>query len=786
MSDLSVRQFFDFNPNNRGEDWADKIISHCRIHGRHIIDPKTAHENFDWLFGKWNPSMVKKMFTDDGKESNLDFTPTKVMEKYRNIILAELEDEGINIEVSAIDPSATNKRKKDRELLQNRKMIEGVMTQLGKSIGKPPYSLKDEPQRFNGNVNKFDEMGLAEGSDEDLDFFFTSFYRLSQEIALEAPILTAIERNELVYKLPFFVNDIMANNAIAVKTYVDDQSGLPTIKYLSPHLVKKMGGTSMDGKDAFAMFYEEQVSIMEFFRLVGDDFDFEQDYQTLLNAVNFCMGKNLTGISDGTRTWGTGEGSTMCDWKDFMVYTISIGYIEWKAINTNSYKETDKNFHGNPRVIKVAPDTEAAPNSNYKRTNKYNEITYKSYYIATATNIQKMFKYGKLCYQQIEGSEDEFSNFSICMVHNVGNSIVQIVIPHLIKLEKARQKHEWIFQAAKQPGYMIDIDSIMELANQLVKSGNTKNDVDTVLKMYATSPNLLYSKVNNDGANVGGNGVPIHELKNGLAVDALREFRMIMQECDDDIEKHIGFNGPRNAEQAGAREPVKLNMQAYESSTKATQYINRMLMNLFSNVGRKISSFSQDIIRYKDKNPMPYNAMLTALGDQTVEQIATLEGVPAHRYNLIIQPLSNKFDRQSLLRYAETAFANKEIKLEQLLLIKSERDPKRAAQLLAYMSKANERRQQDNQMQMMDKQDQLSQAEHQRKMELQTLMNKGGLDEAVERGKLYMLGYKMQGDASTLQTQMKIDAAGEQIDQRKVAKIEEQQAKENLAIQNGD
>lgn len=684
---LTETEYFDFNPDNRKEDWAEKMVENFILNWKPLVDPERAKTNMQYLFGKQTMDPVKKMFTKNGDDANLDFIPLKVMEKIRNILTAETDKAGIRLECNALDPTATTQKLRDRELLTYSGDMAQFLNVFSGQLKLPPFNIANKKEAFSGNVEKFNELGLDTMSAEDLDHFFSTFYRLRHEIKAEEPLNYFYKYNECERMLPMFCNDIIAKKAIAMINYVCQREGAVKHKYIAPETVNVVMGDRPDCKDAEAIGYMHKVTVHEFIARMGDSFNYERDMPELIQAVNLANNQAYTGVGTDTKHYGTAD--KLCPAGTFYQYRIDLGYIEWLAQNATTFKYMPKNYHGNPRLLKV-PYNDVAPNSKYTKINKYNQVTYKAYFLRKTVGTVKLFDYGPLPFQQIEGAQDERSNFSIVAIMDVGPSLVEVCIPHLNLLDKAKAKYEYLVNKAKAPGRLYNLDALLEVAAKMVKSGDTRTDIMGLLEMYAKSENELYTILNNRGENVGGNGVPHFDLKNGIS-EVVMEFRNIMMACMNDINDHVGISPLREAYSPDPRDGLRLQMQALDSSRNATHYVSRMLVNLFSDVSVKTLNYVQYIIQYKDIKAKPYEFLLEALGDQTVEELKSLGKVALHRYGVFVENFNSTYDRQEIKLLTQQALDKAQIRIEQKLLVDSIESPKRAAMVLAYETRRTER-----------------------------------------------------------------------------------------------
>lgn len=802
---MTLQDFNETDEAKKDATWAGNVVTHLRQYMEPLALEHEYWAGMDILLGNHSMEEVKRLFKDP-TASGASFIPIAVMEKIRNVIVSENENAGININLKAVDPTAVNKSQHDRELLANRKVIEVMISAFQESIGGPPFSLKNEKDSdgkklFGGNVDMFDKMGLDDSSMEDLDYFFATYYRLRHEIKAEEPVNFFVKYNELSESVALYVNDILASKRISIKVFVNEITGAIDYKYLCPASVRFLGGNRRDLNDASAKSYEENVSVAAFIKAVGDEFDMSSSWDKLLASASIAGGKTYSGIrrDENTRTYalgtcdpngdqgngmhyGTMDGETV-SYSEFLELSVGMGYIEWKSINGSTQKETQKNSIGNPSIFPARIDRTMTSSSMYKVVTRYTECTYKAYYLVLGPYIQKLYRFGKLSYQMIEGAEDEYSSFSIITYREKGKPAVKVAEPFIKMIQKAWSKFEHLVAAAKPPGRAYNYDSLVKIALSMYPEQGLSNSVETVLKTFYDSANELYLvPTTEDGRPIGGGNQSSYELPNGLSKSVL-DFKAIVDYAFGMINDQLGISSLRDGGQSDPRDGFKLSMQALQYSHNATQYVRGMLMNMFNNIGKRTLSYTQDIIRFRSKNSVPYKFLLTALGDETMQDMDLLEDVPLHRYGIFVEALNTRYEREEVKNLTLQALQNKEISYEQVLLINDISSPKRASMILAYEKKRQERitakkqQQADQQQMAIQQQNSAAQAQIQKDKiagEIQIENIKGG----------YMVQVaQIQAGSKISQQTLKNDAKPGEIDSRKNASIEESQAKANMAAQ---
>jgi hypothetical protein len=783
-------EWYFTDPAKKDKAWANTIITYLRQYMQYVVPLTQAEDGMKWLLGDYDMKFAQDMFLDPAK-SGVRFIPMAVLEKIRNVLISEIEDNGIHIELNAIDPTANDQKKRDRELLANKKNIEALLSSLNASIGNPPYSLKndkneDGDKMFNGDVDSFDSMGLNSSSDEDLEYFFKAHYRLLVEILGEDAINYLMQFNEVHENLALWVDDVMSKKAIACRQYINQINGAPTAKYVAPETVQAIIGRRRDFKDSPAIGYTQVVTVQEFLQMVGDEFDYEKDLQDLWMATTFTNRQEYTGVYLNSAFCCGTSGQNCCSFTDFMQFKVQIGYTEWKSNDTRTYVGTNKNKHGNPNIARRQSGyNKPQSNYGYKIINNIDEITYKSVYLVMSASSQKLYQFGKLAYQlrgDMGGMEDEYSNFSISVYKEIGKTVTELTKDYIIIIVKAFKKLENSINRAQPPGMLYNFESLVKIAKNFFPDKNRQTTVQDVINMFEQSANKIYTIPEINGQPVGGGTQVNIPIDNGLSKSVI-EFKNTVDWAFQMIYDQLGISPLRQAYSPAPRDVAKLQEQALAYSDKATGYMPRMIMKMLNNVAKRMLCNIQDIIKFKDKNKIPYDFLKRALGDKTVIDLEMLDDIPIHRFGIMIHSFNSFADQEEMKAFLIQAYQNKEISPEQYLLIKGIKNPKRAAWVLAYEKRRNERKlveqqqmQQQNAMQM-QAQAQQAQAQTEQMKGQMTLQNTNMQGEWAYKVKQL----EVQGEVQ--KQQMKQDAKPQEIEVKKNATIQQDQAKADLEAQ---
>jgi hypothetical protein len=208
--------------------------------------------------------------------------------------------------------------------------------------------------------------------------------------------------------------------------------------------------------------------------------------------------------------------------------------------------------------------------------------------------------------------------------------------------------------------------------------------------------------------------------------------------------------------------------------------MRRSILKLLGHTGKVTLFYVQSIVKFKDINRRPYNFLEIGLGQENVAGIEALGCVSLHRYGIFVESFNTYNDRQEIKALAMMAYEKDQIAADQLALIKSINNAKRAGIVFAYEKRRKERRESEVRRQEAEFQASINAAADKRQMDLAVANNEGRNEAANIKGewdyKIEML--KQQGirDAANI----KVDGKQGEIASKTEGDIRKEENKFNL------
>ncbi len=785
--------------------WYDLAITTLRRDLRPIVDPNQDSYNKTLLDGKQSMKEVEKSFDDKDFKRDVKIKPLGIMNVFVNEMIETIKKTPPKAEVRAVDPSAIAAKKEDIDKLKYRKILERDRSELQGRIGLGNYKIPKE--KFAGNVDEFDKLGLDEKDPDDVNFFEGTYHRLDFEIAAQSLVNGAMKLCKFdKIHVGKYVRDAMASNVNCGQTYVNRVTGQISNDYIYPSEYYFIPSDTEDGHDDIAKGWFRSVTVSEFLGRVGNEFNWDKDWPYLLWAINYCNNTKYTGFTRSGYTYnccgdpmlmdrcGVGNDwqSNCCEWVMAFRYKVFMGYTEWlcpevtasylKNKNTSEYTEI-------PVGYKLKNKKER---TEYEKESWYGWSLLSSYYLATTSTSQYIFSYGKVYHHLKEGANDEYARYTCWSFRNQGKSAAEIAEPFINMANFTFYRMLWAIYKAKPEEDQFLINELLEIAkgvqrqfsqNALTAAGTPQLDniLDQIIQYQRQKSIRIRAYPRIDGREIG-QLPPLKNEKSGLDPIAVSMQAIIMW-AQQMIATQIGINPMRVGGNPPSRESFKSEQQTLESSYASTSYIYRMIQYMKEHMATVTMLYGQDICKFKDS--VPYNWVQNLIGEEQMTSLKILDDVAAHRYSIFVEDINDVYDKQEIKQAAGIALAEKQITFDQWFVITQTQDFKRAAQLLAFLQRKNEKKLRNQALQDQKIQQQQAQQLHEMKMaemtfDRETKFGVADRDAAalVKSAQIQAQGRvevkQLQNDAEPVKQQAKADADKQVIEEKKNA--EEQAA----------
>lgn len=735
-----LKDWFLAKKSEKTDEWGNRIIRFIRMNMQPLISYDEAERGMAYLLNRQSLSYVEDLFQnpteinlsdkkrvlnhlgqpvtggDHHKEfmykemAGVGFKPLPILEKPFRINIAEMKKMGPVVTVRSNDPTSTEQRKHDKDMLKNRKQIEANLSDIYTKIGTPKVKIDHYEKRFgdkpdNGNTESFDSMGLDDGDPADINQFMQHFHKLKQEIAAQDVIDYCMTDNQVIDKTENWVADIWAKKSVGAACHVSDVTGKIMYDYIAPETIWIYGGgRRKDYNDANSKAYQQKISIKEMLDRFGNSFDFENDWNQLLMAITFAgSAVEFTGIKPSWQGFIAGESyssksGASYSLNDFLAFKVTVGYIEWTSQNQETFGEVNKDKEGN-----FFQNNQPADGQRYATEARFETPTYKAFYLAVSTVDQVMFNFGEMTYQQIEGYSDFNTNFSIITYKEIGDPLAIMAAPFLDIIHEAWFKWKYEIRRAKPRGTDYNYDSLMTIAEDLLSDQELKREgkLQKMLSLMDSSANGLWTFPQGpDGKPMMFTAAQLNPDKpNGLSPEIKAYWEIIVNTMDEMMDVLTGRAPLRSGDPGGSRDSMNNQFKALEYSQNATYYVPDMLTYVYQQLASKTMLYTEDIIQFKDYDTLAFKYLEDAVGEEVLSSINSLGKKALHRYGIFVESLNQSTQRQKLSARIDFALQNGKISNSQALLVEDIKSPTKAFLWLSYFEEKTAKSAQQNALQ---------------------------------------------------------------------------------------
>ena len=599
----------------------------------------------------------KNLINSSGDTSylNLDWTVIPIISKFVDVLVGSLTNQDYKVLCNSIDSVSTEKRKEDKMNMATDIMIKGFAAQLTEASGIP--------------------MGSAEGSpetNEELELHMQLNYKQATEIALEQGIELAFSINDWDEISRRLIRDLVDINIAAAKTFLD-ANGIG-IRYVDPKYLVTSHSTHPDFKDLLHVGEIRQVTIQELKRLAGTQFT-EKEYNDIAQSYASKNG-NPTSLTSST-------------------IVVDILDAEFKSVDVMHY-EKKENKYGNTTINKKNSKYKVPKKSKYKREQIKPQIEtwYSGIWIIETDYI---FNYG-LKENMLRPKNNLARTLGSYTVYSPDHSIldtkslVERMIPFADQIQLIHLKMQQLIAKTRPKGMAIEVGSIEGVSKG---EGGTFTPLE-VQDIYEQTGNLYYRLQDDSGDPM--HARPIQELSGG-AGQYLQELMASYNYNLERIRDVSGINEVRDGSAPSNDALVGVQKLALLASNNATRGINHAYIHLMEGVANRTALALQDLVKYKGA----YSGYISAIGETNMKTVNITKEISPIEVGIKIEALPDEIELELLEQNIQQSLAQKELRLEDGIMIRNVKNIKLANQLLIlrrkkYMQEQMQQAQQQSQM----------------------------------------------------------------------------------------
>jgi len=286
------------------------------------------------------------------------------------------------------------------------------------------------------------------------------------------------------------------------------------------------------------------------------------------------------------------------------------------------------------------------------------------------------------------------------------------MIPFADQIQLAHLKLQQIIAKARPKGAAFELGS---LENVSKGDGGTFTPLE-LQEIFDQTGNIYYRSLNDDGQPM--STIPVQELENGIGGD-MQKLVSIYQHNLQMIRDVTGVNEAREGAKPSSDALVGVQKLQIMASNNATKNINDGHLSITKRTAECICLRLQDMYKNKSK----YKSYENALGKASMGMFSSNKDISMHEYGILLEVGPNQEEKLAMEANIQQSIAQKELRLEDAIFIRSIKNVKLANQVLMHRRRKyqEEEERKAKEQQMMNAQIQQQAAEQQAMMKQQEL-----------------------------------------------------------------
>ena len=626
---------------------------------------KTFERNRDYAQGVQNTTIYKRLLNSldpnsgDGSLLNLDYTPVPILPKFVRIVVNKILSRDPYPNLEAVDPLSSSEKNKEKNRLRMQVQMKAELTKLKQDTG--------------GLVLDKDPEALPDSLDE-AEIFLDTNIKTDAEIA--AQIATNITLswnnfNDNVFRR--CVNDLAALGMAVVHRTNDPNYGIRT-EYVDPAKFIHSYTEDPSFDDLVYGGSIKTIPIQELKRLAGDELT-EEDFEKVARKSS---GNSMSPYSSHY------DASSKKSVYGYDEHTVEVLDFEFLSVDCMYFEEKD-NRHGNTNFFYQGHSYKERPGSVFDRTPHKMEVTtvYSGKYIlgtdyiinyGQKTNVPKNI-------HDISKATLSYSVVATNISRMMPKSMVDSCVGFADMLQVTHLKIQQAIAKAKPDGLIIDVEGLEGVE---IGKGGELQPLD-LHDIYEQTGVFYYRSKNPEG---GHQNPPIREI--GNSIRNINELIGLYNHYLKLIRDTTGINEAMDASSPKGDALVGVREQAIAAGNNAIYDITNASMILYKKVCEDIVKCLQII---PEKSALR-NIYENAVGSENMKVLASFGDLPMYNFGVQVQKEMESSDKQYLEQSLQIALGQKEIDLEDAMMVRSMKDVNQAERLLMVKRKKRQKSQQ--------------------------------------------------------------------------------------------
>lgn len=625
---------------------------------------KVFQRNRKYSLGIQDTSIYKRLLNNvdpnsgDGSLMNLDYTPVPILPKFVRIVVNKILSKNPYPNLEAIDPFSSSEKNNYKRRIKNQVELRDELKKLKDTTGG--LVLGDDPDKLPETM-------------EEAEIYLDSNVKTDGEIS--AQIATNLTLSWNNFNDGIFrrcVNDIVALGMSVVKRSNDPNVGI-RVEYVDPEKFVHSYTEDPSFDDLVYAGHIKTITISELKRMAGDQLS-EEDYEKISQK------SKGTGVSGNATQYDDLGDRTMYEYDE---YTIDILDFEFLSVDTMFFQEKENKF-GNSNFYYQGFSQKGGKDSVFEASPEKLQIEciYGGVYIMGTDHV---INYGKQTnmprnIHDLSRAKLSYSVVSTNINRMMPKSMVDSCVGFADMLQLTHLKIQQAIAKAKPDGLIIDIEGLENV--QLGKGGELQPlDLHDI---YEQTGVFYYRSKNPDGT---GQAPPIREI--GNAIRNINELIALYNHYLRLIRDTTGINEAMDASSPKGDALVGVRQQAIAAGNNAIYDITNASMILY----KKVCSDVVKCLQIIPEGSVISKAYENAIGKENMAALTSFKDLPMFNFGVQVVKEMETEDKQYLEQSIQVALGQKEIDLEDALIVRNIKDVNQAERLLMVKRKNRQKEQ---------------------------------------------------------------------------------------------
>lgn len=600
--------------------------------------------------GSQNTAKYKRELAIDGDLSylNLDWEPVPVIPKFVDLIVNGIQDRLWDISAYAQDDTATEKRKRDLDILrgemENREELMALQQQTGVEV------FENDPG------------GLPE-TDEELDIYNQLNYKQRVEIAAETTVNQIMENNRYDEMRKRISRDLTEIGIAAAKHSFDPNRGVK-LEYVDPANVIQSYTEDPMMEDLYYHGEIKRVNISDLLQMFPD---LTSDQITKIRQA----GANHFDYH------GIGYEQVQTDRDERReANKVELMFFSWKTVRNDVHKIRENRKGGKTAVKRdesfEGPKTDDAK---FEKIERIEEVIFSGVKVIGDDDLLLKWELEKNMIRP-KSSTSEVIMPLVMVAPNWfkgrHDSMVKRITKYADMIQLTYLKIQQVIQKVVPPGVYIDADGLAEID---LGNGTAYNPREALNMFFQTGSIIGRSMTSEGDPNRG--QIPIQELPGSQGVQ-LQSLIQAQSYWYDQIRLATGINEARDASDPDPRALVGVQKMLAANSNVATRHILDAQLLITKKLAEGCILRMQDVLEFHPTK----EAFKMSIGKHNVNVLDAMDDMHLSDFGIYMDLEPDEEEKQFLEQNIQQALSSQQIHLDDAIDVRMVKNLKLANQVL--------------------------------------------------------------------------------------------------------